>query len=51
MHHQFGTKVARDGAHRSRLIRVQVGPGRYTKCLPEHAEMYRQRYAATRRGK
>lgn len=49
LHHRFGTKVARDGAHRSRLIRVQVAPGRYTKCLPEHAEMFRQRRAVSRR--
>ncbi len=34
-----------------RLVRVQLAPGRYTKCLPEHAEMYRQRYRqALRRG-
>jgi len=49
LHHEFGTKVARHGAYHSRLIRVQVAPGRYTKCLAEHAEMYRQRYAAERR--
>jgi hypothetical protein len=49
LHHQFGTKIARAGVHTSRLVRVQVAPGRYTKCRPEHAEMYRQRYAAQAR--
>lgn len=49
LHHRFGTRLARASAHHSGLIRVRIGPGRYTKCCPEHAEMYRERYAAAQR--
>lgn len=37
-------------SRRSRLVRVMVAPGRYTQCLPEHAEEYRERYRAKKRG-
>ncbi len=56
LYHRFGVGVARRGdvaqeeaaaarlTEKGRMIRIQVGRGRYVQCRPEEAETYRERY-------
>jgi len=56
LHHWFGTKKARQTVQRpaaqprrpTRLIHVEIAPGRSVCCRPEEAEMYRERFAHLR---